>query len=245
MSRIQQEKDFHNARFGIEDDFRKGLDKYYSIAKSSRKFFHDLYQMNNIDKRVLEYGCGTGNNSIQLAKACKTITGIDISDKAIEKANQAIPDDVQNVKFHVMDAENLEFPDYSFDLIFGSGILHHLKLEKAYAELSRILAENGTAVFFEPLGHNPIINMYRKFTPKLRTDDEHPLLVQNLKLAEKYFKVVDITYFHLTSFCAIPLRNSRFFDKTLGFFEYFDKALLYLIPPLKRFAWIVVIRLSN
>ena len=223
MSRIQQEKEFHNTRFGKEEDLRKGLDKYYSIAKTSRKFFDDLYQSNYKDKRILEYGCGTGNNSIKIARGSKTVTGIDISDEAINKANQAIPGNIQNVTFSVMDAENLEFPDHSFDLIFGSGILHHLNLKNAYAELLRVLATNGTAVFFEPLGHNPIINLYRKITPNLRTEDEHPLLIHDLKLAEKYFKVVEVAYFHITSLCAIPLRNSPFFDKTVGFFEYLIK----------------------
>ena len=68
MSRLQQEKEFHNTRFEGEEDPRAGLDKYYSIAKSSRKFFQDLYQSNYKDKRVLEYGCGTGNNSIKIAR---------------------------------------------------------------------------------------------------------------------------------------------------------------------------------
>jgi ubiquinone/menaquinone biosynthesis C-methylase UbiE len=64
-----------------------------------------------------------------------------------------------------MNAEATTFPDNSFDLICGSSILHHLNLDKACAEIRRILRPDGGAVFIEPLGHNPLINMFRKLTP--------------------------------------------------------------------------------
>ena len=42
-------------------------------------------------------------------------------------------------------------------------------------EISRILKPNGKLLFIEPLGTNPLINFYRKLTPKSRSKDEHPL----------------------------------------------------------------------
>ena len=66
----------------------------------------------------------------------------------------------------------------------------------------------------EPLAHNPFINLFRKMTPSLRTDDEHPLRMRDLKLFEEYFSKVDVQYFHLAALCLVPLKDSaiRKFD---------------------------------
>ena len=63
----------------------------------------------------------------------------------------------------------------SFDIAYGSGILHHLNLNKSLNELKRILKKDGKIIFIEPMATNPFINLYRKFTPNARTSDEHPL----------------------------------------------------------------------
>jgi hypothetical protein len=47
-------------------------------------------------------------------------------------------------------------------------------LSLACSEIARVLRPGGPAIFVEPLGHNPLINAYRKRTPALRTVDEHP-----------------------------------------------------------------------
>jgi len=46
--------------------------------------------------------------------------------------------------------------------------------------------EKGSAIFIDPLGHNPAINMFRRSTPDLRTEDEHPLLLEDFRLAGRY-----------------------------------------------------------
>ena len=79
------------------------------------------------------------------------------------------PPALTGVRFQVMNAEVLEFPDASFDLVFGVAILHHLDLDTACAEFLRVLRPSGTAVFLEPLGHNPFINLVRWATPAART----------------------------------------------------------------------------
>ena len=90
------------------------------------------------------------------------VVGIDISDVAIEKARGASrAAGIENAEYRRMNAEFLEFDDNSFDLICGTAILHHLDLTRAYSELARVLKPGGLAVFMEPLGHNPLINVYR------------------------------------------------------------------------------------
>jgi SAM-dependent methyltransferase len=144
-----------------------------------------------------------------------------------------------------MDAEALGFEDNSFDLICGTGILHHVDLGKAFSELVRTLGADGTAIFVEPLGHNPIINLYRKLTPRLRTEGEHPLLMSDLSLAGTQFGEVEVQYFHLISLAAVPFRKFPGFAHLRQALDAADRVLFRFAPWARRYAWQVVIILSQ
>lgn len=173
----EHQKDFFDQHYGL--DRRRSVSKFYVITSSSRGYYEKLLlsavlKLTN-DINVLEYGCGKGSYAFFLAKYGVRVVGIDISEVGIRLAQErADCEGLKNVKFLVMDAEEMEFENNSFDLVCGTGILHHLDLNKALKELVRVLKPEGKAIFVEPLGHNPIINLYRKLTPSLRTKDEHP-----------------------------------------------------------------------
>lgn len=242
ITRIEREKIFHNEAFATEK--RKKVKKYYSTTSLSKEFYKILTQRNLLGRKILEYGCGPGSQAFSLSSLGASVTAIDLSDIAINLATKKAKEENLEIDFFVMNAESLEFKDNTFDKVCGSGILHHLDLEKAYSEIQRVLKKNGTAIFFEPLGHNPIINFYRNRTPQLRTEDEHPLLVKDIQLAKKFFSDVNVHYFHLTSIVAsfvpfIPIRKtvSKFLDGL-------DNMLFKIFPSLKRYAWIIVIELK-
>lgn len=241
--RLEREKTFHNEAFATEK--RKKVKKYYSTTALSKEFYRILTQRNVSGEKVLEYGCGPGSQAFSLASLGGSVTAIDISDVAIDLAKKKAEEEHLEIDFFVMNAESLEFKESTFDKVCGSGILHHLDLEKAYSEIQRVLNKNGTAIFFEPLGHNPIINFYRNRTPQLRTEDEHPLLIKDIRLAKKFFSEVDVHYFHLTSIMAsfVPFISIR---KTVSkFLNGLDNMLFKLFPSLKRYAWIIVIELKK
>src|ERR1017187_2444440 len=146
---------------------------------------------------------------------------------------------VERVDFRVMDAEVLEFPDDSFDLICVVAILHHLDLDKSLAEIARTLRPGAAAIFLEPLAYNPIINLYRRLTPHLRTEDEHPLTMTDLKGASRFFGEVAATYFHLLSLGAAPLHRMPGFEKAVHVLEAADRLLFRLVPFASRYAWTV------
>lgn len=152
----QQEEQFHDT----ECIQRKKLSFFYKdITSIARDYFYKL--LGDIkDKKILELGCGYGSNIVIMAKKGACVTGIDISSRRVSEANSLIGR--ENLKANAtvikMNAENLEFPDESFDLVVGMAILHHLDLELVLPEISRVLKENGEAIFLEPLGGNPIIN---------------------------------------------------------------------------------------
>jgi len=222
--------------------------KFYSVARGSRTFINSWLLQRCSNKRVLDYGCGTGGISLLLLKNNATVAGIDISGESISKTrNIAILDGVdKNASFFIMDAENLAFDNDSFDIIVCTGILHHLDIQKAFAELARVLKPNGQIVCGEPLAHNPIIQLYRRMTPHLRTkwEVEHILTKSSIRLAGRYFSRVETRFFHLSTLAAVPFRNLPGFSLTLSFLEAVDEVILKL-PLLKWQAWQIVLILSQ
>jgi ubiquinone/menaquinone biosynthesis C-methylase UbiE len=200
-----------------------------------------------VRRDVLEYGCGRGSAAFDLAASGAQVIGIDISDVAIDLATRrgaelGLGD---RLRFRVMDAEQLEFEDASFDLVCGIAILHHLQIDRAYAEIARVLRPGGHGVFLEALGHNPLINLYRRRTPDLRTVDEHPLRVGDLELARRYFSDASFSYFNLMSLAALPLRRQGAFPAVAHALERVDQALFSHVAYLRRHAWMAVLRLTR
>ena len=235
----QKEKVFHDKAFS--EGTRNRAVKFYTAVSGSRDFYDDFLLAHCPDKDVLEYGCGPGFEALYIAKTAFTVTGIDISDTAIEQATErARQERVHNATFRAMDAEAMDFADDSFDLICGMGILHHLDLDKSLSEIARTLRPGGKAIFIEPLGHNPLINLYRKITPDLRTEDEHPLLIKDLKLMKSYFHKIEPHYFHFSSIMAVPFRKLPGYALLLKTLDAADGALFKLLPFARKYAWQVV-----
>lgn len=242
--RIHKEKKFHDARFSNET--RESVSKYYKITRASLQLFNKETIQNSMDKNCLVLGCGIDSQATAIAEFGGKVIGIDISDVAVEKSEIIAKEKniSEDTKFIVMNAEKLEFEDHKFDLILGTGILHHLNLNKAIKEISRVIKDDGKAVFIEPLGHNPFINFFRNSTPTLRTDDEHPLLMNDLSNMKHYFNIVKVRHFHLMTLLTVPFRRLFFFHPLLSLMEKFDQ-LLFLIPFIKKYSWQVVISLKK
>ena len=237
--RLAREREYHDQRFAEET--RTSQEKYYSALKACFETYESLVTTKSRDAVVLEYGCATGGRSIELAPSAKKIHGIDISQVAIDQATATAKDaGLTNTDFQVMNAEAMEFEADTFDLIFGSGIIHHLEVETAYRELHRTLKPGGAAVFVEPLGCNPLINLYRQATPGARTVDEHPLTPKDFEIAQSIFSNVDAKFYGLTTLAAVPLRNSNLFGPVYGALSQVD-ALLLSIPGIRYQGWFSLI----
>lgn len=243
--RLAREKEFWDHAFA--DDARRPAAKFYALGRRRVALYHSLVALRaGPGTHMLEIGCSGGRQAMHLAELGTHVTGIDISPVAIRHANEAAVSAgvTERTRFEVMDAEALDFPDGSLDVVFGTAVIHHLDLQRVLPEIRRVLKPGGEAIFTEPLGHNPLINAYRRRTPAMRTVDEHPLLMSDLDLCKRYWGTVDIRYFHLTSLAAAPLHRKRAFAPTLRLLEMADDALLR-IGPLRRYAWYVVMRLSG
>lgn len=222
--------------------------KFYSITRRSHEFSMAWLTERGRGKRILDYCCGNGGTSISLAKQGFEVVGIDISDVSVENCRQSASEEgvTDLATFYVMDAEDTEFDDDSFGLIVCSGVLHHLDLNRAFPELTRVLRPDGEIICIEPLDCNPFIQLYRKRTPHLRTkwEAEHILTLKDLDLAQQFFGHVDVRFFHLATLGAVPFRNTPWFDTILGWLEAVDRVILSL-PGIQLQAWQMIFTLSQ
>lgn len=151
-------------------------------------------------KHALDYGCGHGMASVVMARRGARVTGFDLSTEYVNEARRRAEANGVEVEFLPADAEQLPFASQSFDAVWGCAILHHLDLSVAGRELYRVLKPGGVAVFCEPWGENPLLNLARRRVPypgKERTADEHPLRREDLQPLEAIFGTVHVRGFQL------------------------------------------------
>jgi phosphatidylethanolamine/phosphatidyl-N-methylethanolamine N-methyltransferase len=103
---------------------------------------------NKIGGRVLEVGVGTGI-SLPLYGSHLRIVGTDISEAMLRKAKQRVAEQrLKNVEgLAVMDAEKLEFPDNSFDVVMAQYVVTAVpNPEVALDEFARVLRPGGELI---------------------------------------------------------------------------------------------------
>jgi SAM-dependent methyltransferase len=236
---IDRERDFFNTQ--NERYLRARAWIWRAIGEFNRDGeLADLYEPRG--KRVLLYGCGPAFEARRFVQAgAAHVAGIDISEAEIARAwlfarERGYGD---MVDFHAGDAHATGFPDDSFDLIVGSAILHHLDVARALAELRRILAPAGRAVFLEPLAHNPLLRLGRRLTPSARTADEHPFTVADWRLCAEFFPGFWHREVELTSIPLMPLNLvlPHSWQRALARrVRRLDDSLLARYPQLRHFA---------
>jgi len=234
-----REKIFHNdlqskPKGRFENIFYKAL---YNLTED---FFNKL-KIFSKNAKILDYGCGTGSSLKKVIEfEPKKIVGIDISDVSIEKARNNIKSDKDNLELIVDNCEKTKFGENEFDLVYGTGILHHLQINQCLNEISRVLKPGGRLLFIEPLGTNPFINFYRYLTPGSRSKDEHPLLKEDFDNINRKFSKMEIKYYGFFTLVFFPFyknpKNSKFFQILKSLDQYFFKFRIF-----RKLAWSVLI----
>src|SRR5688500_13991155 len=134
----------------------------FAEAQPGSRLFYELVEQHRYEKewhipaaagfnetknlRVLEIGCGLGTDGAQFAKAGADYTGVDLTEAAIDLTRRRF--ELFNLpgKFRVADAECLDFPDNSFDLVYSHGVLHHTPdTAGAIRQVHRVLRPGGRA----------------------------------------------------------------------------------------------------
>lgn len=238
------------------------FETFESITAVENKYAFDTFG-DLVGKTLLDLGCGAGETSVYFALKGAKVTAADISMGMLKIAETLSRKYGVNIVTIRSVAERLEFPDYSFDYIFGNGVLHHVQLDQAIKEIKRVLKPNGKAIFVEPLNHNPLIHVYRILAKNVRTPTEHPFEFKDFKLARQHFGRVTHREFWLFSLLifviflckgAHPSKERYWkkivvegekYRKSYTFLKKLDDFMLKLFPFLGRFCWNTVIVLEN
>ena len=234
-----REKEFHN-KLQLKTKGRFENIFYKAIYNSNEDFF-DFLRKNSSNSNILDYGCGIGNSLKKVIEfKPKKVTGIDISDISIQKAKKTIKTTNFNVDLLVDNCEKTKFEDNTFDIVYGTGILHHLNIKTCLEEIHRILKPGGKFLFIEPLGTNPLINIYRKCTPKSRSEDEHPLIGQDFKLIQSKFTKMNVKYYGFLTLIFFSIYSSPKNSNIFKFLKKMDQ-FLFRFSIFKKLAWSVLI----
>lgn len=138
----------------INFDFDKAADSYDDWYESvvgamydrlEKGAFDKLLKGNNYGKQLLEIGCGTGHWSEYFSGKGFDVTGVDISEKMIKKADEK---NIPNCRFQIADGQKLGFSDNSFDIAAAVTTLEFAEEpEKMISEMRRCVKPGGKLLF--------------------------------------------------------------------------------------------------
>jgi SAM-dependent methyltransferase len=96
--------------------------------------------------KVLEIGVGMGADYLEWLKAGAHATGVDFSPPSIDRARRRCELAGYRPELRLADAENLPFPDNSFDVVYSYGVMHHSPdTPRCVREAWRVLKPGGQA----------------------------------------------------------------------------------------------------
>jgi SAM-dependent methyltransferase len=244
--RAERERAFHDARYEDDDSLATNA-KFYAVTTGVGEFLQSRIDAIQPDERVLELGCGLHASCWELAERGVDVVAIDISNVAIEDMRKlAVERGLSDrLSFEVMNAEDMTFDPASFDVVIGNSILHHLSLDLSLREIDSVLKDGGRGIFREPLGHNPVVNAYRRLTPSLRTVDEHPLRTADLEMIERRFPSSTQEFFNLVDLLALAALTTRYFERVRATLAKVDRWLFAHLPALRRYGWMVGIEIRK
>jgi len=117
--------------------------------------------------RALELGCGTGVFLEKVAPTGASIQGLDLTAELLARARVRLAR-FPKVRIDCGNAEELPYRDGAFDAVYGSSVLHHVRLEPTLREAFRVLRPGGRVVFTEPNALNPQVAFMFHFEPTKR-----------------------------------------------------------------------------
>jgi SAM-dependent methyltransferase len=198
--------------------------------------------------RIVDFGCGSGANSVLLANRGAHVWGVDISGDLIRLAERRMAASGRpgGARFVVASAHDLPFPDGSIDIVFGIAILHHLDLQLVSRELFRVLRPGGRAIFQEPVRNSPVVRFVRSLIPYRAPDIspfERPLTDLELRDFAAPFSSLHVRSFslpHVRAAHLLPLSGKR-----IDALYRSDRAVLRAVPALSRYAAIRVLEVTR
>jgi ubiquinone/menaquinone biosynthesis C-methylase UbiE len=99
-------------------------------------------------RRLLEVGCGIGTDLVRFARGGAVVTGVDLSETALELARRNALHAGVEMDLKLANGEALPFDDASFDVVYGHGVLQYTAEPRLMVEeCRRVLKPDGEAIF--------------------------------------------------------------------------------------------------
>lgn len=212
---LELERNFENAK-AKGGNSRKSQSKFYWATDIPINRHKKITFQKIKNKKILEIGCSSGKDAISYTQHSAFYCGIDISDEAIKNAMNL---KLRNSEFLCVDGHNIPKNDEEFDCVVVNSLLHHLDLAKSFKEINRVLKSGGYLIFREPLGTNPLFQIYRYFTPLSRTPDERPFTFKDIRIMKNYFDLQYVQWFGFLSIISAFIKISLL-KKFLTFLDY-------------------------
>ena len=234
----------------------KDVEKWYFgsyLVSGNIRSFRNRLALNFLkreisDKKILlEYGCGNGDLSLFFSQFHKKVFGFDLSEVSANvalrkrdflKDNDGLDLDVE---FFCGNASKLGIKNESVDIVFGHGILHHIKKYDGVGdELYRVLKRGGVAIFAENLGENKLLERIRRRNWKRKGlgGIEDTLKYRDIREIGKEFQKVKIIELSLFSTVKriFGYKNPFFIRPFIFLFFWFDFILLKIFPFLRKYS---------
>lgn len=211
-------------------------------------------------RELLDVGCGLGEASVYFALEGARVVATDVSPGMCDAAQRLAARHGTTIETHVSAAEDLGLGDRMFDVIYTGNTLHHVDIPATMDRLLKHLRPGGVFVSWDPVAYNPLINVYRRIATQVRTPDEHPLRLSDIRAVRRRFASSEVRWFWCTTllvfvWMAVGQRRSpnreRYWKKVVDEadtwqsvyrpLERIDRILLTCLPFLRPLCWNVVI----
>ncbi len=124
-------------------------DLKHDVNKPS-EFAKEVLKLLSPKSKILELGCGNGNDSIGFAKAGHNLIATDFSEVVIKNNSERLGQ-VSGLTFEVLDmSEPFKFERNEFDAVYARLSLHYFTNEvtrRVFSEIKRVLKPNGQLFF--------------------------------------------------------------------------------------------------
>lgn len=133
-------------------------------------------------KHLLEVGCGVGIDLLRFARAGAFVTGVDLAEVSVDLARKNFVQEGLTANLQIMNGEDLQFEDGSFDVVYAHGVLQYtVNPQRMIQELRRVLRPGGEAILMVYNKYSWLILLSKLLSVELEHQDAPVLQLHSIR----------------------------------------------------------------